>query len=359
MNRKNKEKKPKNKKRMSLNITISLIIFLTLVIVSAVIVVLFLVFKRFGIIENAEDLFFKRKWTAFAFILISIVSGWVISFFISKIPSNPYNTIINSMNALAGGDLSIRLTPRKHLPRLSAFDELSRSFNKMAEDLEKTEMLRSDFINNFSHEFKTPIVSISGFAKLIKRGNLSQEQQAEYAEIIETESLRLSQMATNVLNLTKVENQSILTDKKSFNLSEQIRKCVLLSEKKWQSKNIEPVVDFDEFEIVANEELLEQVWINLIDNAIKFSPEYSEVTIRIAAEGDFITVTVSNRGEKIPESAMPKIWNKFYQADESHKGAGNGIGLAIVKKIVSLHGGSVGAVSDDSMTTFTVKLRKN
>lgn len=151
----------------------------------------------------------------------------------------------------------------------------------MAEELENTQMLRSDFINNFSHEFKTPIVSIAGFAKLLRRGNLTDAQKEEYLAIIEEESLRLAAMATNVMNLTKVENQTILTDLTTFNLSEQIRACVLLLEEKWSRKELDLDLEFPEYTIRANEELLKQVWINLLDNAIKYSPNYGEIGVRI------------------------------------------------------------------------------
>ncbi len=226
----------------------------------------------------------------------------------------------------------------------------------MAEELENTELLRSDFINNFSHEFKTPIVSIAGFAALLKRGNLTEEQQAEYAGVIEEESLRLAALATNVLNLTKVENQTILTDVTEYNLSEQVRSCVLLLERKWERKHIEMELAFDEYEICANEELLKLVWINLIDNAIKFSREYSAVHIRISATEERLTVEIKNTGNPIPAESMERIFHKFYQADESHASEGNGVGLAIVKKVVDLHQGNVCAESGSECTSFTVRL---
>ena len=226
----------------------------------------------------------------------------------------------------------------------------------MAEDLENTEMLRSDFINNFSHEFKTPIVSISGFAKLLKHGDLTEEQKAEYIGIIAEESSRLASMATNVLNLTKVENQTILTGQTTFNLSEQIRGCILLLESKWSAKNIEFHIDFDEYDVYANEEMLKQVWINLIDNAVKFSPDYGIVSVGISENNGLITVSVTNSGTDIPTESIDRIFNKFYQADESHSSEGNGIGLAIVKQAVKLHGGTVAADSRKGRTTFTVML---
>ena len=212
------------------------------------------------------------------------------------------------------------------------------------------------FRKYFSHEFKTPIISIAGFAKLLKKGNLKEEQKKEYLDIIEEESLRLSYMATNVLNLTKVENQTILTDVTSYNLSEQIRACVLLLENRWTKKKIEFSLEFDEYEINANEELLKQIWINLIDNAIKFSTDYGMIMIRIKESNDRYKISIANTGTEIPKESMPKIFNKFYQADESHASEGNGVGLAIVKKIVDLHKGSIEVESENGFTVFEIEL---
>ncbi len=290
--------------------------------------------------------------------LISLVLGWTIAFFSSRIPLKPINNMINKMNRLAAGDFKARLEFTGPLATHPAFKEIQTSFNTMAEELENTEMLRSDFVNNFSHELKTPIVSITGFAKLLNKGNLTEEEKTLYLRSIEEEAVRLSYMATNVLNLTKVENQTILTDVTSFNLSEQIRSSVLLLEDKWTKKNIDLQLDFDEYVIEANEALLKQVWINLIDNAIKFSPDSGTVTLDISENGKLIRVSVINSGKEIPVDKYDKIFNKFYQADESHNGEGNGIGLAIVKKISELHNGGVLVKSEDGLITFSVELPK-
>ncbi len=270
----------------------------------------------------------------------------------------PINRLINNMNKLASGDYATRISFGKPFGDSTVMQSLSDSFNTMAEELQNTEVLRSDFINNFSHEFKTPIVSIAGFAKLLKRGNLTEEQKNEYIDIIEEESMRLSYMATNVLNLTRVENQTILTDVKTYNLSEQLRSCILLLEDKWTKKNLEMYIDFGEYDISANEELLKHVWINLLDNAVKFSPEYGILEVKAEQDKDFLTVTISNNGAPIPPEVHKKIFNKFYQADESHSSEGNGIGLAIVKKVIDLHGGKVYVESTNNLITFTVKLPK-
>lgn len=289
---------------------------------------------------------------------ISLLIGLVVAVFVGKVPLRPINLVITQMNRLASGDYKARLRFGKPISAHPSFVEMTDSFNKMAEELESTEMLRSDFINNFSHEFKTPIVSIAGFAKLLKYGNLSPEQQREYLDIIEEESLRLSYMATNVLNLTKVENQTILSDVSTFNLSEQLRSCVLLLENKWDKKDLEMQMVFGEYMICANEELLKQVWLNLLDNAIKFAPEGHTVRVQINEDEKQLQVAIANTGSEIPADSLKKIWNKFYQAEESHASEGNGIGLAIVKRVVELHRGTVEVKNGDGLVAFTVTLPK-
>lgn len=287
---------------------------------------------------------------------ISLVIGLFCSIFAGKIPLGPFYRLIEQMNRLAAGDFKVRLDFGRLLSENPVFGELSESFNKMAEELDHTEVLRSDFINNFSHEFKTPIVSIAGFAKLIRKGGLTGEQQAEYLAIIEEESLRLASMATNVLNLTRVENQMILTDVAPFNLSEQLRSCILLLVDKWENKNIHFKVDFKEYMVSGNEELLKQVWINLIDNAVKFSHEGGEVELRIVEDDGTISVSIMNAGEEIPPEEQERIFSKFYQADTSHSAEGNGIGLAVARRVIELHEGVISVESENGLTMFTVKL---
>jgi len=191
-------------------------------------------------------------------------------------------------------------------------------------------VLRSDFVNNFSHEFKTPIVSLRGIAKLLKRQKLSSEERNEYLDIIINESDRLAELATNVLNLTKVETQTILTEKKVFNVTEQIRHAVVLMNQKWAAKNVNFQFESNEVMIPANEDLLSQVWINLLDNAVKFSPQDAEVSIRINNTDQQVFIQISDNGPGIPLEKQKYIFDKFYQGDESHSTYGYGIGLSIV-----------------------------
>ena len=335
------------------------IVFAALVVNTFITGTVFYILVQGGFITVSEEITPDSGRLILFHALFSIPFGALISFVATKIPLRPVRNLIDGMEGLAAGDFKTRMKTDGIMDKAPVFSEVAESFNKMAQQLENTEMLRSDFINNFSHEFKTPIVSIAGFAKLLKRGNLPPEQQKEYLEIIENESMRLSAMATNVLNLTKVENQSILSETSVFNLSEQIRSCMLLLENKWCGKDIDFQFDFGEHEICANEELLKQVWINLLDNAIKFTPERNMIRVRISEEGNDLLVSVMNTGSEIPQEQQDKIFNKFYQADESHSSMGNGVGLAVVRKIAELHKGEVSVHSENKITVFTVKLPKN
>ena len=292
------------------------------------------------------------------FVIYFLVASLMVTL-LGKIPLKPVHLLIEKMNQLTSGDYNARIELKQQGKQYKELQKLSESFNALAEELSNTEMLRADFINNFSHEFKTPIVSIAGFAKLLKKGNLTEEQRKEYLDIIEEESLRLSKMATNVLNLSKVENQSILTEVTTFNLSEQLRRCVLLEERKWIKKELNLQMNFEEHEVTANEELLKLIWINLIDNGIKFSQEGGTLSIDIFDRGECLEVSIANKGEEIPETQRKKIFDKFYQVDESHAQEGNGIGLALVKHIVELHRGEVSVDCKDGITTFYVKIPKS
>ena len=303
--------------------------------------------------QMRENLF---GWAFVLLVAFSLIIGAGMTYLLGRFLMKPMNRIINTMNELASGNFKARLHFTGPLTVNPTIKEFTDSFNQMANELDHTEILRSDFINNFSHEFKTPIVSISGFAKLLQSGNLTESQRKEYTEIIAEESKRLSDMATSVLNLSRIENQTILTDVSTFNLSEQLRSCILLLEEKWTAKNLEIDPEFDEYEINANEELLKQVWINLLDNAVKFANEGGTLSVRIKKDDGVIAVSISNTGSVIPPEEQDRIFVKFYQSDRSHASSGNGIGLAIVKKIVALHKGTVACSSENDQTVFYVYL---
>ena len=349
------QKKEERKQHVSITLLFSAIVILIFVVVLLLVGVGLYILAEVGVLADAESGEIPARELILIFVAACTVVGSAITFFLSRYPMKPVNDLLNIMRRLASGDFSARIKLPKPWDRHDGIVELANSFNKMAEELQGTEMLRSDFINNFSHEFKTPIVSIAGFAKLLKREQLT-PQQAEYVKIIEEESLRLSSMATNVLNMTKVENQSILTDVTTYNLSEQLRSCILLLSRSWEEKEIGFSIDIQERDITGSEELLKHVWLNLIDNAIKFSPHGGTVEITIGDHGGFVEVSVINQGAEIPPEQRQKIFRKFYQADESHATQGNGVGLAIVKKVVDLHKGQVTVKCENGLTAFSVKL---
>lgn len=304
---------------------------------------------HFGILNQSD---FERV-PLFGFCLASVIIGTILSALFSRKPLKPMREIMQATDKIADGDYSVRLD----LKGMEEFKTLSNKFNHMAEELGSVEMLRSDFVNNFSHEFKTPIVSIRGFAKALKWEDLTDKEREEYLDIIINESERLSDLSNNVLYLSKIQNQSILTDKHNYNLTEQIRLVIALLDKKFSLKNLEIIFDSEEYYITANEEMLKQVWINLLDNAIKFSPTNEKIQITSSTNDDNINISISNEGEGISKEALPHIFDRFYQGDVSHAANGNGLGLAIVKKIVQLHNGEIFVTSElNHDTTFTVTL---
>lgn len=293
-----------------------------------------------------------NRFPLFLFCIACVLIGTVLALLFSRIPLQPLRELMSASDRIADGDFDVRV----HLTGSDDIRELGRKFNHMAEELGSIEMLRNDFVNNFSHEFKTPIVSIQGFAKALKKADISEKEREEYLDIIIDESKRLVSLSTNVLYLSRIENQSILTDKKHFNLSEQIRLVIALLDQKFTEKNLEAEFDGEEIFIDGNEEMLKQVWINLLDNAIKFSPNGEKIEVRLKAISNTISVKIRDYGCGMTPEQKQHIFEKFYQGDPSHSAAGNGLGLAIVKKIVELHGGQVVVRSSDKGSTFEVLL---
>lgn len=285
--------------------------------------------------------------------IISILTGTILTLCIGHLPLRPINTLIQAIHAVSEGDFQTKI----NLEHPREFKELSKSFNQMTEELAGIEILRTDFINNFSHEFKTPIVSILGFAKLLKTGNLTPEERTEYLDIIIEESKRLTALSTNVLNLSKVESMSLLTDFTVFNIAEQLRESVVLLESKWEKKKISFDFDLEELSVSGNEQLLKQVWMNLLDNAVKFSPEGSVVSVSLTASGAFVSVTVKDSGVGMDLSTQRNIFDKFYQGEPSHSSEGNGLGLPLARRIVKLHQGTIAVESQPGQgSAFTVTL---
>ncbi len=285
-------------------------------------------------------------------IVCSIVFGLLVSFGFSQIIMKPLNQIVDGMSLLSDGFYDVSINLGNH----HALKDLAECFNKLAKELKSNEMMSNEFINNFSHELKTPLVSISGLVSLMKQKDFPESKRNEYLQIIEEEANRLASMTTNILNLSKLENQSIVTNKEEFNFSEQTRNCILLLQKKWEKKNLELSMDFDEYKVIGNMDLLKQMVVNLLDNAIKFANVNSLLYINISKDEDYLVFEVMNEGPELSKEEISMIFHKFYQGNKNHSIEGNGIGLSIVKRIVELHNGNITVVSKDGKVKFVVRL---
>lgn len=272
---------------------------------------------------------------------VCILVAISIVFMIRKVFIKPMRQIMDAMDELAHGNFDVRINMSKDKYRPREILEFSESFNKTAEELSGTEILRKDFINNFSHEFKTPIVSISGFADLLIEENLPPEDQKEYLTIIRDESRRLADLATNILTLSRIESQAILKDKEVFRLDEQIRQSVLVTQQKWKDKSLDFQVDLEETEYNGNPALLKEVWLNILDNAAKFSPDKEVIGVTLHRKNSRLIAAITDHGPGMDEKTAGHIFEQFYQGDTSHKTQGNGLGLAMVRKIVDLHSGEI------------------
>jgi signal transduction histidine kinase len=292
-----------------------------------------------------------------AMTLSSILIGFGLAALAPKFVFKRLTKISEGMTEIAHGNFKTRIPERDKPDAISEFGELERTFNRMAADLDGIEIFRNDFINNFSHEFKTPIVSLRGFARQLQSGRLTEEQKKEYIDIIVAESERLANMSQNILLLTKLENQNIVSEKSAFLLDEQIRSCILLLEKSWSEKDLELDLDLDEIEYVFNEEMLSHVWINLLSNAIKFTPDGGKISCTLKTSQHHVVCEITDTGIGMSEDVKERIFEKFYQGDSSHATKGNGIGLNVVQRIVTLAGGMIKVKSAPGEgSTFTVLL---
>lgn len=287
-------------------------------------------------------------------LLISILSGAAIAVGLSKIFVSPMMKLGDAMRKVAGGDFSVRLDCSS---RIRDVREVYGSFNTMVKELGNTETLQTDFVSNVSHEFKTPINAIEGYASLLQDSQLTDEQKNAYIDKIIFNTRRLSDLVGNILLLSKVNNQTISLKASTFRLDEQVRQSILALESKWEKKEIEFDIDLDEIEYTGYENLLSHVWLNLIDNAVKFSPQNGQIRIRLKQLAGSVTFSIWDNGLSIPEADIGRIFNKFYQGDNSHASEGNGLGLALVRKIVAAAHGTINVTSsEDAGTEFVVAL---
>ncbi|MBO5230174.1 MAG: HAMP domain-containing histidine kinase [Clostridia bacterium] len=287
-------------------------------------------------------------------VFVSIIVGGIVMSFISKRFITPLTNLSSAMNKVAEGDFETQIETES---KLEAIQDIYTNFNLMVKELGATETLQTDFVSNVSHEIKTPITAIDGYATLLQNTENIDEVENEYIEKILFNTKRLSELVSNILLLSKVDNKAIQAKKTTYRLDEQIRQSIVLLEPKWSAKEIDFDVDLDEIEYTGDESLMFHVWNNLLDNAIKFSPENGLIRMKLERADNKITFTIEDEGCGISDEEKKHIFNKFYQSDSSHKSEGNGLGLALVKNILTLCGGEI-SVTDgkNGGAKFTVAL---
>lgn len=282
----------------------------------------------------------------------SVIVGTFIAVIISKYFLRPINTLSSAMKRVASGDFSIKLNEDV---TMNFVRQLNSDFNHMVHELGAVETLRNDFVSNVSHEFKTPLAAIEGYAVLLQDENLSAELQREYTERILFGSRRLSTLVANILAISKLDNETIPLPHAVYRIDEQIRRNILSLEPKWSSKSIEFELNMENTELDGIETLMNHVFINLFDNAIKFSPENGTIYVSLLKNDNELNFSIANSGPTISDETMKHLFEKFYQGDTSHKSEGNGLGLTLVKKIVNLHGGSISVKNtSDGLVEFNV-----
>ena len=264
--------------------------------------------------------------------------------------------ITDAAQNMMQGDFSVRIPLDDKRDSDDGFNQIVECFNKMAQELAGTETLRTDFIANVSHELKTPLAVMQNYGTLLQRPGLSEEQRLECAKSISDASRRLANLITNILKLNKLENQKIFPADEEFDLGEQVCECLLGFEDVWERKGLNIQTDIEDGVIVRSDsELLSLVWSNLFSNAMKFTPDGGTVSVSVKSEGERIAVKVEDTGCGISPEAGARIFDKFYQGDTSHATQGNGLGLALVKRIVDITGSDIVVESEVGKgTAFTV-----
>lgn len=271
----------------------------------------------------------------------------------------PVQNIIKGLDEITKGDFTVRISAVNGITDENGFNIIVDQINKMAAELGGVETLRTDFIANVSHELKTPLAAINNYGTLLQSHDLSEDERIEYAKAVTENSCRLANLITNILKLNKLENQQIYPQSEPYNLSEQLCECLLGFETIWEQKKLELDADIDEDIIItADSELLSLVWNNLFSNAIKFTNNGGSVFVGLKKENDYAIVTVSDTGCGMSAETGKHIFEKFYQGDTSHASKGNGLGLALVKRVVDITDGEISVQSElGKGSTFTVKLR--
>lgn len=349
-----KGKQPKRAARSLFSLRGYLAFFLT---ISAVVSFCFMLFLgsmeiRFAEIKGSAVVTFMN--VLFLSLLCTLIDGIRRKYTVER----PINRILKATRQFTQGDFSVRIEPFHGLERMNELDVIIDHFNLMAKELSGIETLRTDFIANVSHELKTPLSVIQNYATVLQNPELPADQRIEYAKTIAESTRRLADLIANILKLNKLENQRLYPEAKAYNLGEQLCECLLGFEDVWEKKGLEIGTDIQEdVSVTADSELLTHVWNNLFSNAVKFTEPGGTITVSLKEENGTAVVSVSDTGCGMPPEVGQHIFEKFYQGDTSHSTQGNGLGLALVRRVIDIIGGEISVDSTPGKgSTFTVKL---
>ena len=313
-----------------------------------------------GLVFTAENIAAAAKLTFGNVVLITFLFGSFDYLRRKYMVDRPVKRITQAAEKIMQGDFSVRIEPL-HGAGVEGFNQIIEAMNRMARELSGTETLRTDFIANVSHELKTPLAVMGNYAAMLQRPGITEAEKNEYARAISDAARRLAQLITNILKLNKLENQQIFPQVAEYDLGEQLCESLLQFEDAWEKKDLNIETDIQEdVRIRSDGELLGLVWNNLISNAVKFTPAGGTVSVGLRTEGQYVVVSVSDTGCGMKPEVGCRIFEKFYQGDTSHATQGNGLGLALVKRVVDILGGQIGVQSVYGQgSTFTVKFKRN
>lgn len=317
--------------------------------------------ESMGLVFTKENLETAAKLNFANVLAITLFAGTIDYIRRKRMVDQPVKQIMQALDLVMQGNFTVRIAPVKEFAGETGFNEIIRAINKMTAELQGTETLRTDFIANVSHELKTPLAVMGNYATMLQKPGISEEDRIEYAKAISHSTRRLAALITNILKLNKLENQQIFPQPREFDLGEQLCESLISFEDAWEKKNLKIETDIQEdIRIKSDPELLSLVWNNLISNAVKFTPEGGTVGVILRADEKNVVVSVRDTGCGIGPETGKHIFEKFYQGDTSHATQGNGLGLALVKRVVDILQGEISVQSTPGQgSTFTVRIRRN
>lgn len=346
--------KTKNKKRLYRQVTF--MVFLVFAILIILLLLMLTVVLRINYFES--NLHINNTFLIVVCCMVSLlIVSQGITIFLSKLLIKPVNEITKVINSVAQGNFNVEIDATKYKGEIKVMGE---DLNKMIRELRSMEVMNEDFISNVSHEFKAPLTAIQGYVTLLSNPAISSRQKDEYFELMTQSTRQLSDLVENVLKLSRLDSKNIVQQSEKFRLDEQLRRTIIMYEKQWSEKNLELELELPQCEYMGNEKLLNQIWINLIGNAVKFTNDGGKIGISIDdSKAEVIEVTVSDTGEGMTQEVQRHIFERFYQGDTSRKSQGNGVGLAIVKKIADLTDCKISVESEPGKgSSFTVTLKR-